>query len=137
MKIIESIRVNSPPNNIFDLYQDITSWVDWDPEVSFVSIPNGLTIGAKGILKPKKGPKTPIEITEVTQGKSFTVSSKLPFCQMQFKHELIKDNEETLVVHSVIFSGPFRFLFKYLIGTSIQKSLPSTLCSLKNFIEGQ
>jgi hypothetical protein len=56
---------------------------------------------------------------------------------MLFKHELVKDDEGTIVIHSVTFSGPFQFLFKYLIGKSIQKSLPSTLCSLKSFIEGK
>ena len=137
MEIIKTIRIKSSPDNIFNLYQDIKSWLVWDPEVSSVDIPNGLTIGAKGILKPKKGPKTSIEITEVTQGKSFTVSSKLPLCHMLFKHELVKDDEGTIVIHSVTFSGPFQFLFKYLIGKSIQKSLPSTLCSLKSFIEGK
>lgn len=55
---------------------------------------------------------------------------------MLFKHELVKDDEGTIVIHSVTFSS-FQFLFKYLIGKSIQKSLPSTLCSLKSFIEGK
>lgn len=137
MKITESIRIKSPAESIFNLYQDITSWPVWDPEVSFVNVPNGLTLGAKGLLKPRKGPKASIEITEFTKGKSFTVSSKLPFCHMLFKHELMEDNEETVVEHSVTFSGPFQFLFKYLIGRSIQNSLPSTLYSLKNFIEGK
>lgn len=54
MEIIKTIRIKSSPDNIFNLYQDITSWLVWDPEVSSVDIPNGLTIGAKGILKPKK-----------------------------------------------------------------------------------
>ena len=137
MKIIESILIKSSPEDIFNLYKDITSWLTWDPEISSIDIPNGLTIGAKGTLKPKKGPKASIEITEVTQGKTFTVSSKLPLCYMLFKHELIEDKEGTIVIHSVSFSGPFQFLFKHLIGRSVKKSLPITLYSLKKIIEGK
>lgn len=137
MKITESIRIKSSPEIIFNLYQDTASWPIWDPEVSFVNMPNGLNLGAQGILKPKSGPKAVIKITEFTEGKSFTVTSKLPLCRMLFKHELIRDNQETVVKHSICFSGPFQVLFKYLIGRSIKKSLPSTLHSLKKFVEGR
>lgn len=137
MQITESIRIKSTADKIFNLYLDVESWAKWDPEVDFVHLPDGLKVGAKGSLKPRQGPKASIEITEVTIGKSFIVSSKLPFCQMLFAHDLSAENGETLVSHTITFSGPLSFLFEFLIGKSIRNSLPATLYSLKKSIEAE
>lgn len=133
--IEEKIEIKATADNIFEFYTDISSWPQWDPEVEYVKLSKGLVFGSKGILKPQKGPKASIEITELTLGKSFTVSSKLPLCKMSFKHEITEQQGASIVSHSVTFTGPLSFVFKSLIGKSLRTTLPNTLSSLKKYAE--
>lgn len=91
--------------------------------------------GAKGRLKPTKGPEAKIEFTEITKNKSFTTISKLPLCTMSYVHELVPSSEGTEVSHKVIFSGVLSPLFGRLIGGGIKKGLPATMQGLRNAVE--
>ena len=120
-----------PRAAVFALYEDVTSWPRWDSEIEAVHLPEGLNPGAVGWLKPRKGPKAQIEISEVVPGKSFTVLGRLPLCQMRFGHELESKGDTTTVTHWVRFIGPLAFLFRLVIGSGIDATLPDTLIGLK------
>lgn len=135
MPIKASVEINAEPERVFRLYQDAARWVDWDPEVAAVSLPDGLKLGAKGWLKPRSGPKASIQIVEVTQGMSFSVQTRLPLCRMWFGHSLSSSRGSTVATHWVEFKGPLSFLFRYLVGRSIQASLPNTMLGLKRASE--
>lgn len=139
MPIKASIEIKQTPEQVFRLYQDAARWVDWDPEVTAARLPGGLKLGARGWLKPKRGPKANIEIVEVTPGRSFSVQSRLPLCRMLFGHSLASSSESgsTVATHWVEFKGPLSFLFRPLIGRSIQASLPNTMRGLKRASESQ
>ncbi|MEC4168558.1 SRPBCC family protein [Pseudomonas sp. MS-1(2024)] len=137
MEIKESIEIRSTPAQVFRLYKDAAGWADWDPEVSNASLPGGLELGAKGWLKPKVGPKGNIQIVEMTEGKSFSVQSRLPLCRMEFGHLLTEVEGGTVATHWVEFCGPLSFLFRYLVGRSIQASMPNTMQGLKKSCEAQ
>ena len=137
MPITASVEIKTEPEHIFRLYQDAARWIDWDPEVTAASLPAGLKLGAKGWLKPRSGPKAKIEIVEVTPGQSFSVQSRLPLCRMLFGHSLASSGESgsTVATHWVEFKGPLSFVFRRLIGRSIQASLPNTMRGLKRASE--
>ncbi|AYG45603.1 hypothetical protein DV532_15375 [Pseudomonas sp. Leaf58] len=137
MQIKASIEIQTEPARVFRLYQDAAHWSDWDPEVVAASLPDGLKLGAKGWLKPKSGPKANIQIVEVTQGMSFSVQTRLPLCRMRFGHSLSASKGSTVATHWVDFKGPLSFLFRYLIGRSIQASLPNTMLGLKRASEAR
>lgn len=137
MQITESIEIRSKPEQVFRLYQDAACWADWDPEVASASLPDGLMLGSRGWLKPRSGPRANIQIIEVTEDKSFSVQSRLPLCRMLFGHRLEENDGSTVATHWVEFSGPLSFLFRYLIGKSVQASLPNTMRGLKQSSEAQ
>lgn len=137
MEIKQSIEIRSTPEQVFRLYQDAATWADWDPHVLSASLPEGLRVGAKGWLKPSGGPKASIQIVEVTEGASFSVQSRLPLCRMVFGHRLAAKEDGTVATHWVEFSGPLSFLFRYLVGRSLQASLPDTMQGLKLSSEKQ
>ncbi|MCA9732860.1 SRPBCC family protein [candidate division KSB1 bacterium] len=137
MQIEETIKIKATPEQIFAFYKNVSEWSSWDPDVQSSSIDGDFREGTKGKLKPSKGPETKIEFTEVTRNKSFTTSSKLPFCTMRFVHELVPTNEGTEVIHTVTFSGMLSPLFNRLIGSGIKKGLPKTMQGLKNAVESK
>ncbi|UQS88699.1 SRPBCC family protein [Pseudomonas chlororaphis subsp. piscium] len=135
LQIRESIKIEAAPAQIFALYQDVAGWASWDPEVVRASLPDGLALNARGWLKPTTGPKAKIRVVEVTKGKSFSIASRLPLCNMLFGHDLVEVEGATLATHWVTFSGPLSFLFRRLVGSQIQASLPRTMRGLKRASE--
>lgn len=131
MQIKASIEIEAKPVQVFELYRVVADWASWDPEVVEASLPNGLTLGAEGWLKPNAGPRAAIQIIEVTEGLSFTVVSRLPLCRMLFGHRLAEIDGRTIATHWVEFSGPLSFLFRRVVGNAIQASLPRTMQGLK------
>jgi hypothetical protein len=137
MQIEESVTIKATPEQIFPYYEKVSGWSSWDPDVQSSSIDGEFKTGAKGRLKPTKGPAAKIEFTEITKNKSFTTMSKLPLCTMRFVHELVPSGEGTEVTHTVTFSGLFSPLFSRLIGTGIKNGLPATMQGLKNAVESR
>ena len=72
MQIEERLRIKATPEQIFHFYENVSEWSSWDPDVQSSSIDGEFKAGAKGRLKPTKGPEAKIEFTEVTKNKSFT-----------------------------------------------------------------
>ncbi|MBS9781722.1 MAG: SRPBCC family protein [Gammaproteobacteria bacterium] len=135
MKFEETIIINAPAEKIFQCYENVNKWQDWDSEIQSASIEEDFQVGAIGKLKPQKGPEAKIEIIEITKPISFTVVSKLPLCLMTFEHHLVENDNQTEVTHAVSFTGVTAFLFGRLIGSDIKKGLPITLAGLKKFVE--
>ena len=131
----EEITVNTTPERVFALYEDVTNWHQWDPDVSAASLCGPFTAGTIGRLQPTKGPETKIRIVSVERNKSFTVQSRLPLCTMTVEHELLPVNNSTRIVHRVSFNGPLSFLFGRVVGGQIRKGLPGTLWGLKRKVE--
>jgi hypothetical protein len=84
-------------------------------------------VGSKGILKPKNGPKAEFVMTECTYLKSFTDTTLLPFCQMDFIHTLKEAKGGFEITHKLQISGFLSFLFGFLIGRNIAKGLPGAV----------
>ncbi|SGZ03942.1 SRPBCC family protein [Moritella viscosa] len=135
MTFEESIEIGSTPEKVFSLYKDVSNWKVWDKEVKCSTLKGAFLEGSVGSLTPSKGPKAQIILSKVEENKSFTSKSNLPFCVMYFEHCLVQKNDTVLVVHRVSFKGAFSYIFGYLIGHSIKKSLPITLQGLKSLAE--
>ncbi|WP_457593974.1 SRPBCC family protein [Hydrogenimonas sp.] len=138
MQFEERITVNAAPEEIFSLYEDVSGWAEWDPEVLSASIEGSFEPGTRGKLKPAKGPEAKIEIAEVVKNSSFTVVSRLPLCTMHFEHILLPAGDKaTEVVHRVRFTGMSAPLFGRLIGSGIHRGLSSSLEGLKSAVESK
>lgn len=137
MSITHSISISTSRKTIFERYEDVASWPIWDHSIADVVLSDGLKPGSEGWLKPQKGPKARILVTQVEPGRSFLIESRLPLCRVYFDHELEGDASSTTATHSVRFSGPLSFLFRRLIGQEINATLPDTLRGLKRACEAK
>jgi len=137
MQFEEQIVIAAPPENVFALYENVTAWSSWDPDVKTSSIEGSFSSGASGSLQPSSGPKARIKFTEVMPNRSFTVESKLPLCVIRFEHELTPLPSGTNAKHRVTFQGLLSPFFGRVIGSQIRKGLPNTLQGLKRAAEHQ
>jgi hypothetical protein len=137
MQFEEQILIAAPPEKVFALYENVTAWSSWDPDVKASSIEGSFSSGASGSLQPSSGPKARIKFTEVMPNRSFTVETKLPLCVMRFEHELTLLPSGTNAKHRVTFQGLLSPFFGRVIGSQIRKGLPNTLQGLKRAAEHQ
>ena len=137
MQFEEQIVIAAPPEKVFALYENVTAWSSWDPDVKTSSIEGSFSSGASGSIKPSSGPKARIKFTEIMPNRSFTVETKLPLCIMRFEHELTLLASGTNAKHRVTFQGLLSPFFGRVIGSKIRKGLPITLQGLKHAAEKQ
>ncbi len=132
----EEILIKVKPEYVYKHYKNVNAWKNWDHEVKESSIDGKFENGTIGTLTPAKGPKAKFTLTEINHTQSFSSVTKLPLCTMTFTHKLEAHNTyHTKVTHTVSFTGLSRFIFGRLIGSQIQKSLPTTMLGLKKLCE--
>ena len=127
--------IAAPPEAILALYRRPQDWPLWDPELSAVDLPGGLTPGATGTLTPRNGPKARITVARVAPD-GFAVTTRLPLCTMTFDHSLTPEGAATRARHWVRFDGPLAPLFRRLIGPGLAAGLGATMAGLKAAAEG-
>jgi len=126
-----SVDVAAAPARVFALWADAAAWPDWDPDLEEASLDGLFASGSRGVLKPRGGPRTRIELVDVTEPDAFTAVSRLPGCRMVFEHRIEAIATGCRVTHGVRFEGPLAFVFRRLIGPSIRRGLPGTMAGLK------
>ena len=132
MIIIEKeIVASASPATIFQIYQEVDNWSQWDPDTKSSTLNNGLTLGSKGSLTPTKGNTVPMIITAVRENESFTATSKTVLFHMDFVHELMSVVGGTKIVHRVKISGLLKPLLALILRPQIERGLPVTLQRLK------
>lgn len=125
-------KTNAEKEKIWQLWTTVNQWNFWDSDVENAQIFGSFEKGTKGILKPKIGPKTTFEIIECQSFKSFTTRSFLPFCKMDFIHQLTEKDNQLEITHRVEMKGFLTFLFSKIIGKNIEKGLSK---SVENLVE--
>ena len=130
-----SCKTSAEKEKIWNLWIDVNRWNVWDKEVEYVEIFGSFDKGTKGILKPKNGPKTTFEIVECQSLKSFTTRSILPFCKMDFIHQMNEKDNQLEISHRVEMTGFMTFLFSKIIGKNIKKGLPKAVETLVKLAE--
>ncbi|MDN5916312.1 MAG: SRPBCC family protein [Pseudonocardia sp.] len=118
-------------------YADPANWPEWDHEVSAVTIDGPMVTGAKGTLKPAKGPTMRITFTEVTPEVGFTDVSRLPLglATLTFDHRITPTPTGCQFVHRVGITGPLSPLLTRAIGTGIATEMPRAMRSLAALAE--
>lgn len=131
MKHEASIHINAPAETVFAIYRNVADWSQWDSEIQIATLNGAFQDGSTGILKPTSGNEETFTLMDVVAPHRFSIAIKLPLCTMRFAHELIPQNEQTLVINRIHFTGLFAPLWRRFIGKSIHAGMPNTLAGLK------
>lgn len=131
------IKTKASKEAIWKLWADVSNWKSWDDQVMESSLDGSFTIGEKGLLRPRGGPKSTFELVELTKEKSFTSRSSLPLGKMDFIHSMEESNGELVLKHRIEISGILTFIFSRVIGNKLIKELPKALNKLVDLAENK
>ncbi len=128
--IKHTIETKASPKAIWHIWQDVPNWNTWDHGIEFSTINGPFTSGTTGTLKPKGGPLVHTKLTKVEPMKMFVDESKLPLSRIIVSHYLTESQGKTQVTHQIEMTGPFAFIFAYLIGRTMKKNLPQEMAAM-------
>ncbi len=121
---VHQITCSAKPTAVWATWADVKNWPTWDHEIESCELSGPFKLGAKGVLKPRNGPKTPFQLAEVNEGQSFRDVSFLPLAKLTFTHEIEATADGCTFRHRIEINGPLSFLFSRIFGKKMKVGLP-------------
>jgi hypothetical protein len=124
------MECNAEETIIWQVLTDAKNWNDWIGGLKSATIHGNFEDDTLITCENINMPKTTMRLKDVIANKSFITQSKLPFCTMDSKHEILKENDVLKIRIEIKLYGALTFIFKSLIGKSCAKSLPIAIGKL-------
>ena len=118
-----SRQTTAPKEQLWNLWADVANWKSWDSTVVSSELYGDFNVGAKGTVKLAGGPKATFVITDCNPFETFTNSSYLPLCKVDFTLTLVETQDGVLVTYREEMTGFLTFLFSKVLGKKIEKGL--------------
>lgn len=122
-------------SRIWEIWTKVDQWYTWDTGLKSAQLNGPFVLGAKGKLKPDKGPSARFKIVALDPGKSYTFKTKLPFGGLFVKRTLETTDKGTLFTHEVWFEGLTKNVFARKFGPRYQEMLPLVMRTIKTIAE--
>ena len=131
------VQTQATKESIWSRWESIETWSDWDNSVEYAYLNKSFQEGSTGLMKPKGGPKTKFRITKIIKNRIFITQSRLPFCIIDFIHEIVQGENSIEVIHRIEMKGVLSFLFSKIMGADMAKDLPSSVRALIKLAENE
>jgi hypothetical protein len=116
--------------DVWRLWADVNNWPKWDKELEYCKMDGSFAQGNHFILKPIKGPKVKIILSEVISNKKFTDYTKFPGAIMYDAHELEETPNGLHIVSTITVKGFLSFLWIKLVAKNVAASVPAQMDAL-------
>lgn len=123
--------------DIWRLWTDVTNWPKWDKELEYCKFEGSFIEGNRFILKPTKGPKVKITLSEVIPNKKFTDYTKFPGAIMYDDHELEEVPEGLRITNTITVKGFLSFIWSKLVAKNVADSIPANIDALVELASSQ
>lgn len=121
---------------VWKQWVDIDAWPKWHDDLEFCKLKGSFQVGSFFTLKPRGIPAVQIEITSIDPGRSFTDLTRFPGAKMFDTHSLRELDGGLEISNTLEMKGPLSFLWFFLVGRNVAKSIPSETENLIKRIKG-
>ncbi|MGC0368746.1 SRPBCC family protein [Microbacterium sp. SLBN-111] len=125
----------APPTAFFARWIDHATWSEWSPDTEWVRVDGPVRLGARGILKPKGGPRTPFTISELETDRVYTDVSRVPGARLTFRHTAAPVAEGSALTVEVTLDGPLAWLWARTAFSGFERSAIEDLDRLVALVE--
>ncbi len=121
----------APPSAFFACWADMATWPEWNSDTEWVRLDGPFTAGARGVLKPRGGPRVKFEVTALVPDREFTDVSRLAGARLTFRHLVQARPDGGCDLHvTITMSGPLGWLWTRALGKGAAASLAPDLAGL-------
>jgi hypothetical protein len=97
---------------VFDRIADCENHPEWSHDLEWVRLDEPVREGARGMLKPKGGPKSRFVVSTLVPGSVFADTTFLPGGRVTFHHEVHAEGAGSRLLVRVTLDGPLAWLWK-------------------------
>lgn len=126
---------SASPEAIWQRWVAVEKWPEEDKNLTWAKLEGDFVVGSKIIMKPAKGPKSAVTITEVTPNKSFSTVGNLPLGKLTISHSIHPQTSGVAFTHTIIVSGLLRKLFVKLFIGKLADDLPEKMKNIARLAE--
>jgi uncharacterized protein YndB with AHSA1/START domain len=70
-----SLETKAPPARVWQIWSDVSSWPDWNPDMKESRLDGPLRVGTTGTINTRSGGKHDVVVTQFADGRSFELES--------------------------------------------------------------
>src|SRR5947207_10308350 len=133
MKIHErSLQTKASPEDVWRIWSDTSTWPDWNPDVTAISLEGAFASGTAGSMTTRAGGTHSIRLAGVQPQRGFTlVTSPAPLSTFHFSCEIAPAAGGSLISQAVRMSGPLGGLMSAMMGERVAGGFTAILEGLK------
>src|SRR5258708_12314890 len=80
-----SVETTGSPEEVWRIWSDMSTWGDWNPNVSTMNWSGGFVQGSRGVMNTKAGQHHPMTLAEVQPGRFFALETTVvPLTRFRF-----------------------------------------------------
>lgn len=129
-----SIKVDAPPEIVWDVFSDVERWVVWTESIEGIEAldGSGIEVGRRFAIKQPRLPKLVWEVTAVNPGVSWTWRQRSFGGTTVASHEVLPRGNRTLVRQSIDQRGPVGLVVGMLMRKMTRRYLELEAHGLKS-----
>jgi hypothetical protein len=126
-----SVETTASPDKVWRVWSDMSTWGEWNPNVSTMDWNGGFVSGSTGIMNTKAGQHHKMELVDVQPGRSFGLeTSVVPGTKFRFNCRVEPAGAMTKVSQTVEVGGPLGPVMGGVLGPQVSKEFGTLLSNL-------
>jgi hypothetical protein len=126
-----SVETSASPDQIWRIWSDMSTWKDWNPNVSSMDWQGGFASGTTGVMNTPSGQHHKMELVDVQPARGFALlTSVVPGTRFRFNCRIEPAGGKTKVSQTVEVGGPLGPILGGILGPQVSKEFGTLLANL-------
>jgi polyketide cyclase/dehydrase/lipid transport protein len=126
-----SVESTAPADRVWKIWSDMSTWSDWNPNVSTMEWQGGFDEGTTGIMNTRAGQHHKMSLVNVVPGRSFALeTSVVPGTTFRFNCRIDPAGDKTRISQMVEVKGPLGGVLGGMLGPQVAKDFGVLLANL-------
>jgi Polyketide cyclase / dehydrase and lipid transport len=134
-----SVETSASPESVWKIWSDMSTWGDWNPNVSTMEWTGGFVQGSEGMMNTRAGQHHKMKLAEVQPGRFFALETRVvPGTMFRFncRVEPSASGAGAKISQMVEVKGPLGPIMQGMMGPQVSKEFPTLLANLARKAEG-
>jgi len=126
-----SVETAASPEKVWRVWSDMSTWGEWNPNVSTMDWQGGFVSGSKGVMNTRAGQHHQMELVDVQPGRSFAlVTAVVPGTRFRFNCRVEPAGAKSKISQTVQVLGPLGPVLGGMLGPQVSKEFDVLLTNL-------
>lgn len=126
-----SIATTASADRVWSIWSDMSTWGDWNPNVSTMDWQGGFESGTTGVMNTRAGQHHKMRLVDVVPGHGFALeTSAVPGTTFRFNCRIDPVGGEAKIGQHVEVKGPLGRILGGMLGPQVSKEFGTLLANL-------